>query len=305
MMTGSERMTREQALEGLLSNDLLQLGMDADEVRQELWPEAVVTYSVGVPVAVGGGVRLDALQAAVERGAMGLVCSALPGAGLGGVLTDLSAIHERFPGILLTGFSVGDIAALGDAWLALGELAKAGLACFGNGPAASDEPPAGDAWVVAHRAAHTAGLPSVAVLILRSSDSAEDRVAWLERVADLQNESLAAGRPGFLACEARIERMERALDEVTGAQYLKMVSLSRLFLRTVPHVQVDWSIFGPKVLQVALRCGADDAGLVVASERDRRVPSHHSGEEELRRILRDAGFEPVQRDAVYGRSFVY
>jgi cyclic dehypoxanthinyl futalosine synthase len=84
-----------------------------------------------------------------------------------------------------------------------------------------------------------------------------------------------------------------------------MVALCRLYLDTIPHLQVDWSIFGPKVLQVALRFGADDAGLVVASPRDRKVPSHHSGEEELRRIIRDAGFTPSQRDAVYGRQFVY
>jgi cyclic dehypoxanthinyl futalosine synthase len=138
------------------------------------------------------------------------------------------------------------------------------------------------------------------VLTLRSPDTNEDWVSKLEQVMLLQAET-----QGFLACEPRVEHLERALDEVTGAQYLEMVALCRLFLDTVPHVQADWRILGPKVLQVALRFGADDAGLVIASARDRGVPSHHSGEEELRRIIRDAGFQPVQRDAVYGRQFVY
>lgn len=289
-------MTREQALDRLQGGDLLQLGMDADDARQALWPEGVVTYSVGYRLAVGGGFSLEEVAAAVERGASGLVLSVAAGAGLESVGADVSALCSRYPELLLTGFSPAEVARLGDAESVVAALQRAGLAGFGSGVASVVDAD----WISAHRAAHRAGLPSMAVLLLRSSATAQDWVAMLELVAGLQRET-----QGFLACEPRIEHMERTLDELTGAQYLKMIGLCRLFLDTVPHVQVDWSIFGPKVLQVALRFGADDAGLVIASERDRLVPSHHSGEEELRRIIRDAGFSPSQRDAVYGKQFVY
>ena len=316
-------MTQEQAIDRLNGNDLLQLGMDAGDVRQSLWPEPVVTYTVGYRVAVGNGVQLDRVSAAIKRGATGLVLSAAPGASLSAITTDISAIHQRFPEIVLTGFTPAQIARLGDAIKSFKALIHAGLSLFGS---ATDSPgdlitetgqgfnndksrrpsegaPASEVpadWLGLHRAAHQAGLQSVAVLELRSSDTSADWVTLLEQIATLQRET-----NGFLACEPRIEKMERALDEVTGAQYLKMVALCRLYLDTIPHLQVDWSIFGPKVLQVALRFGADDAGLVLASERDRKIPSHHSGEEELRRIIRDAGFQPSQRDAIYGRQFVY
>jgi cyclic dehypoxanthinyl futalosine synthase len=288
-------MTREQALDRLNGNDLLQLGMDADDARQTLWPEAVVTYTVGYPLSVGSDAELGEVAAAITRGATGLVLSARQSPSLNSVLADVTLIHRRFPDLTLTGFSPSGIAALGNPADVFQELKSAGLALFGNAAEAAHTD-----WVAIHRAAHRAGLPSIAVLTLRSSDSAEDWVSLLDQVALLQAET-----QGFLACEPRIEHMERTLDEVTGAQYLKMVALCRLYLPTVPHIQVDWRIFGPKVLQVALRFGADDAGLVVASERDLRVPSHHSGEEELRRIIRDAGFQPSQRDAVYGRQFVH
>jgi 2-iminoacetate synthase ThiH len=248
--------------------------MDADDARQTLWPEAVVTYTVGYPLSVGSDAELGEVAAAITRGATGLVLSARQSPSLNSVLADVT---------------------LGNPADVFQELKSAGLALFGNAAEAAHTD-----WVAIHRAAHRAGLPSIAVLTLRSSDSAEDWVSLLDQVALLQAET-----QGFLACEPRIEHMERTLDEVTGAQYLKMVALCRLYLPTVPHIQVDWRIFGPKVLQVALRFGADDAGLVVASERDLRVPSHHSGEEELRRIIRDAGFQPSQRDAVYGRQFVH
>jgi cyclic dehypoxanthinyl futalosine synthase len=292
-------MTQEQALDRLNGNDLLQLGMDAGDVRQSLWPEPVVTYTVGYRVSAGNGAQLEEVSAAIERGATGLVFSALPGASLAAVTTDVAAIHQRFPELVLTGFSPAQIARLGDTIEAFTALQHAGLSLFGS--ATDDSHPANRMdWVSIHRAAHQAGLKSVAVLELRSSDTSADWVTLLEDIDSLQRET-----NGFLACEPRIEKMERALDEVTGAQYLKMVALCRLYLDTIPHLQVDWSVFGPKVLQVALRFGADDAGLVLASERDRKIPSHHSGEEELRRIIRDAGFQPSQRDAIYGRQFVY
>ena len=305
-------MTQEQALGRLNGNDLLQLGMDAGDLRQSLWPEPVITYTVGYRLSVGSATppHEDSLRddvrneiaAAVERGATSLVLSATP-ASLPAVVAQVSAIHAAFPHLVLSGFSPSEITALcpdrASAAAALRQLAAAGLALFGQAPTSADTLSAGQ-WLDCHRAAHQAGIPSVAVLLLHSSDTSQDRVALLEQVATLQQET-----QGFLACEPRIEAMERALDEVTGAQYLKMVALCRLYLATIPHLQVDWNIFGPKVLQIALRFGADDAGLVLASERDRRTPSHHSGEEELRRIIRDAGFQPSQRDAIYGRQFVY
>jgi cyclic dehypoxanthinyl futalosine synthase len=287
-------MPQQQALDLLRSNDLLQLGMDADEVRQSLWPEGVVTYTVGYPLTIGHGVALDEVAAAIERGATSLVLSAAPGASLSTLTEDMASIHRRFPDLALTGFSSNEILGLGNPALVFAELRTAGLSLF-----------SGSFNVEVQRAAHAAGIPSIAVLELRSTDTPEDWVALLEAVAAVQREALQAGTAAFLAVEPRIEHLERTLDEVTGAQYLKMVALCRLYLDTIPHLQVDWSIFGPKVLQVALRFGADDAGLVVASPRDRKVPSHHSGEEELRRIIRDAGFAPSQRDAVYARQFVY
>ena len=282
---------QEDALARLRFGDLLQLGMDADDVRQSLWPESVVTYTVGFPLEIGAGLHLDDVEAATERGATGLVLSASGTS----VLEDLGALRNRFPELCLSGFGPAAVSRFG---LGLDTLRSAGLSLFGN---SSEHAGIADAaWIGVHRAAHRSGLPSVAVIHLRSSDTDEDWVSMLVRIRNLQQET-----GGFLAVEPRIEHMERALDEVTGARYLKMVALCRIFLETVPHVQVDWGIFGPKVLQVALRFGADDVGLVIASERDRRIPSHHSGEEELRRIIRDAGFMPSQRDAAYGRQFVY
>jgi len=62
---------------------------------------------------------------------------------------------------------------------------------------------------------------------------------------------------------------------------------------------------GPKILELALRLGADDAGAVPWSQAGTPEPSHHGGESELRRIIRDAGFRPVERDALFRQSLLH
>ena len=269
----------QEALARLRGSDLLQVGMDASAVREELWPERVVTYTVGFPLPLTGD-WLPIAEAAVERGAQGFVVSSYE-------LTaeELAAVHRRFPEIALTGVGLGaeDPQALREAGLSVLTIDVTGRD-----------------WQALHRSANQVGLPCIAVLPLRSSDTPEQWAGMLEAIANAQAESR-----GFLAFEPRIQHLDRALDEVTGARYLQLLAVARIYLREVPHIQADWSIFGPKVLQLALRFGADDAGLVLATARDPRTPSHHSGEEELRRIIRDAGFAPSQRDAVYSRQFVY
>jgi cyclic dehypoxanthinyl futalosine synthase len=47
---------------------------------------------------------------------------------------------------------------------------------------------------------------------------------------------------------------------------------------------------GLKVLQMGLRFGANDVGVVAESR---------GSEEDVRRIIRDAGFRPAERDAAY------
>ena len=63
----------------------------------------------------------------------------------------------------------------------------------------------------------------------------------------------------------------------------------------VPHIQVDWTLYGPKLAQVALTFGADDVDGVSpvddVAEGRRRAPL-----EEIRRNIVAASVEPVERD---------
>jgi cyclic dehypoxanthinyl futalosine synthase len=97
----------------------------------------------------------------------------------------------------------------------------------------------------------------------------------------------------------------RREEEATAVDYLKTLAVTRLILDNVEHLQTDWSVMGPKVLELALRFGADDAGSVPRYPAGNAGPSHHGGESELRRIIRDAGFRPVERDALFRQSLLH
>jgi aminodeoxyfutalosine synthase len=85
-----------------------------------------------------------------------------------------------------------------------------------------------------------------------------------------------------------------AFRPTTGYDDVKAVAIARLAVPQVPHIQVDWTRYGPKLAQVALTFGADDIDGVSASdaapEGRRRAPL-----EEIRRNIEAAGFEAVER----------
>jgi 2-iminoacetate synthase ThiH len=76
---------------------------------------------------------------------------------------------------------------------------------------------------------------------------------------------------------------------------VKRIALARLIVDNIPSIQVDWSLYGPKLAQVALTVGADDIDEVSAaddvSRGRRRAPL-----EEVRRNIIAAGQEPVERN---------
>jgi 2-iminoacetate synthase ThiH len=66
-------------------------------------------------------------------------------------------------------------------------------------------------------------------------------------------------------------------------------------LAGVEVIQVDWALYGPKLAQVALTFGADDIDSVEVGVDDAKG-RRRSPIEEIRRGIRAAGFEPVERD---------
>ena len=116
-----------------------------------------------------------------------------------------------------------------------------------------------------------------------------DSTASLKQVAALQY------TVGVVRAFAPLPRRVNPGVPTTGYDDVKRVALARLIVDNIPSIQVDWALYGPKLAQVALTVGADDVDDVSAeddvSEGLRRAPL-----EEIRRNIRAAGLEPVERN---------
>src|SRR5256885_1197449 len=135
-------------------------------------------------------------------------------------------------------------------------------------------------------------------------DKIEHRVNHLRRIRDLQDET-----GGFVAfIPWTFQRENTALgrkikEEPTGVDYLKMLSVSRLFLDNIENFQSSWLTQGLKLGQVALRFGANDMGSIMIEENVVSAAGAHNRADEqmLRYLIREAGFTPQQRDILYRR----
>jgi aminodeoxyfutalosine synthase len=97
--------------------------------------------------------------------------------------------------------------------------------------------------------------------------------------------------------------LPRKIDETqptTGYEDVKRVAISRLLVDNVDTIQVDWMLYGPKLAQVALTFGADDIDSVAAAD-DEAKGHRRSPVEEIRRSVKAAGFEPVERNGKFDR----
>lgn len=157
-------------------------------------------------------------------------------------------------------------------------------------------------WLDVMRAVHNVGLRSTATMMFGIGDKIEHRVRHLQRIRDLQDET--NGFTAFIPWTFQRENTalgRKITEEPTGIDYLKMLSVSRLFLDNVQHIQSSWLTQGLRLGQTALRFGADDMGSIMIEENVVSAAGAHNeaGEKELRYQISEAGFIPQQRDILY------
>ncbi len=238
----------------------------------------------------------------------------------------LSTLHAKYPKFQLHCFSPPEIHNISlisklDYLTIMQRLKDAGLNSMpgGGGEILDDEVRARvstkcntQQWLDVMRAVHKVGLISTATMMFGIGDNVSHRVKHLQRIRDVQDESLAlkaeTGFGGeFTAFIPRtFQRENTALgrkikEEPTGNDNLKMLAVSRLFLDNVQHIQASWLTQGLKLGQTALRFGADDMGSIMIEENVVSAAGAHveANERDLRYQIREAGFVPQQRDILY------
>ena len=315
-------ISRKEALDCFQSDDLIGIGMEADAVRRRLHPEGVVSYTIDGRIDYANSADgadfehiCNRISEIVDKGGTavmlrGQVIPALTISWFDGLFR---RIKERFPALWLHSLSASEILAISQqsgltVQDTIARLRDAGL----------DSIPGDDAgilddavqhqgarmkwktedWLAVHRAAHASGMQTTATMTFGGGETLEHRMNHLEAVRQLQEETggFASFTPWSFAPQGAALN---GFEEATAVEYLKMLAISRMYLSNIENVQSNLETQGLKVLQVGLRFGGNDVGSVLLAEG-----ANAATEEQLRQVIRDAGFRPVQRDTLYRTMFL-
>jgi cyclic dehypoxanthinyl futalosine synthase len=232
----------------------------------------------------------------------------------------LRSIKRKFPQVHLHCFSAPEVTCIAEvSGLSLRDtiarLRDAGLDSIPGGGAEilDDEVRArisrlkctSDEWEQVHRTAHALGMRTTATMMFGCGEEHQHRVNHLERLRRIQQDTggFTAFIPWIFAPENT--PLGKKIPEATAYDYLKTLAISRIYLDNIDHVQSSWLTPGIKICQVGLQFGADDVGSILIEENVVYAAGvrNRTNEEELCRIIRDAGYQPAQRDTLY-RSYI-
>lgn len=159
-------------------------------------------------------------------------------------------------------------------------------------------------WFEIHRTAHQLGLKTNATMLYGHIENAYHRVDHLFRLRELQDET--GGFQVFIPLAFHPDNTNLShIKKPSVLADLRTMAVSRLLLDNFPHLKAYWIMLGIGTAQTALAYGADDLDGTVRHE----LIYHDAGAEtpealsveQICRLIREAGREPVERDTVYHR----
>jgi len=269
------------------SPDIISTGMVADEARRRRHGVRTTFVRVAdLPVAARSNAHNGASLPPLA-GEIRIIGTPASRAAAVERVAEVAALISAARDVPLSGFSLADLEALsareGVTLRALLEdLRAAGLELVAEAPF--------DRLQNARRSIEEVNIAGLALARLTVHQSpAADPLPLLKAVADLQR------AVAVIRAFAPLPRTLNPAAPTTGYEDVKRVALARVVVDNIASIQVDWSLYGPKLAQVALTVGADDID-AVSPEDDMTEGRRRAPLEEIRRNIRAASQEPVERN---------
>ncbi len=160
----------------------------------------------------------------------------------------------------------------------------------------------GAEWLEVHRIWHQMGMRSTCTMLYGHIETMEQRVDHLRQLRELQDET--GGFTGFIPFA--FEPQTTILAHVPGASgfdQLRNLAISRIYLDNIDHLTAYWVSMGLSLAQISLAYGVDDLHGTIMEEKIFHMAGSKTPQEQtvesLRRVIREAGREPMQRDSYY------
>lgn len=229
----------------------------------------------------------------------------------------LQALRNGYPGVHIQAFTAVEIEHIArkagiSVEETLIELRNSGLGSLPGGGGEIFNPDvrkricpdkiSGERYLDVMRTAHGLGIPTNVTMLFGHIESHADRVDHMLAIRELQDET--GGFNSFIPLVFHPMNTDYVdLRKANGIEILKTIAVSRLVLDNVPHIKAFWIMLGLPLTQMALFFGSDDVNGTVVEERithdaGAETPQHLH-EQDLVRIIREAGRIPFERDTLY------
>ncbi len=243
-------------------------------------------------------------------------------AGLDYYVEMFRGLKQRFPHVhikALTAVEIAHIARISklsvrDTLIALQDagldtMPGGGAEVFSPGVRATiaDKKLSGEEYIAVHREAHSLGIRSNCTMLYGHVETYPDRMAHLDMLRDLQDET-----GGFLAYIPLAyhpdnnelgETLHRTGLATSGFDDLKNLAVARLFLDNFDHIKSHWIMVTPFVSQTSLHFGVNDLEGTVVREKIYHEAGAHTAQamtlDQLLRLIRGAKLVPAVCDSFY------
>lgn len=229
----------------------------------------------------------------------------------------LSTLRAHYPQAHLKAFTAveieyfAELAGKPTAWV-LADLKEAGLGSMPGGGAEVlterihrklyREKMGPAKWLEIHEEAHKLGIRTSATMLAGHIETMQERVEHLLKLRDLQDRT--GGFLAYIPLRFHPENTPlKKLNFMDSEGVLRQVAVGRLMLDNFANIKAYWVMSGLDNAVKSQHCGANDFDGTVVDERITHMAGCETPvgvtEERLRNLIREAGREPVRRDALY------
>jgi aminodeoxyfutalosine synthase len=165
-----------------------------------------------------------------------------------------------------------------------------------------------DQWIDIHRKWHERGRQSNATMLFGHVETRAHRIDHMLRLRDLQDQT--GGFNAFIPLVYQKENNFLRVEEFPTAQeILKTYAISRIVLDNIPHIKAYWASATIGLALIAQEFGCDDLDGTIEKESIQSAAGAASAQgmdlETFVGLIKNAGFEPIERDSLYRELQAY
>lgn len=336
----SKIITTQEALEMLTTGDVLELGQAAHAVRQEMHPGNTVTFVIDRNInytnictsqcrfcafyrpeghtdgyILSEAVIFEKLQETIAAGGTQVMLQGglNPELGLDYYINLLQFIKKNFD-IVIHSFSPAEILHIAkkeglSVVETLSRLKAAGLDSLPGGGAeilvdavrqrvSPKKISAGD-WLAVMEAAHNVGIQTTATMVIGMGETYAERMEHMEKVRALQEKT--GGFRAFIIWSYQPGNTEMGGEKISAWDYLKTLSVARLYFNNIKHIQGSWVTQGQNIGQLTLAFGANDLGSIMLEENVVKAAgtAYEMSVNKMVDLIKATGKKAAQRDTEY------